>query len=307
MIINDYPLVAIISMGHTGSRLLSQILQANGIFMGRRTCVPGEDSKFGITNDAEFEQSALTYALGLDRNRLPDLLIKRLKDFENDIFNKPATTYLLKNRLKNVVFGKSEYIYSRPSNTWAYVIKNAIASSMYADALLQVEKKYKKIYFIHLTRNLNDYLKSGIAKGTRGIPRPIYLDYANNFLNDYNKYLWFGSTDPIVNLSGKSIELRKLSAIELEKNRMLLESELWAQCNYRAISLKNKDALYLQIKFEDLLQDSSKVSKQLSNFFDRDIKIKKGNIDTSRFSEIIMPEGCSEFAYEVQTKLGYNI
>ncbi len=83
MLPSQYPVVVVVSLGHSGSRLLVRILDDSGILMGRRRGRTGEDEYLWsrLAWSDHFRRAYLLYALQDTREDMEKLLVRTLARF----------------------------------------------------------------------------------------------------------------------------------------------------------------------------------------------------------------------------------
>jgi len=307
--IKDLPFIIVLCMGHSGSRMLVNILHDSGVYMGRYRSSIGEDNYNWslLLSSEEMKNAYLRYYRENNKEDIIELLINKFNDFQHELIHKPGSIKSLSKKLKFKLGISTIHVKEIPENLKAYGFKNVTGSVLIADALVDFVKDLgieKNTYFIHLSRELGNWLQSGYKKGTKGIPRYIF-DPRGEFDKPANRYLWFNSTESIVYLpNGEELDLLNISSDELIKHREYLESLLWANSNKRLFDLKDKVSNFHHVRFHEILEQPEKTADELSAFLGFEMKMKQ-RLDRSRVSKYIS-EQISEQSKILAVELGYN-
>jgi hypothetical protein len=306
----DLPIVCVLTSGGSGSRLLTQILDYNNIFMGIVRGKTGEDEfTWSRLLRSEAFKNEIVKSYKKEENNIESLLYNELERYTNHIFLKGKDENLIRFKFRDKVLKAEQKVVSVPKKLKGIGFKNATNSTIYPEFFGNMVKSKglkNKIYFIHLTRHLNPWLKSGIAKGTIGVKRPIFNPYRSNFSDDFNKVLWFNSLNKDLKIGNEIFDIHNVDDDWRLKNREYIESLLWMNSQKRCLSIKQMGLNYLHIKLEEILSNPETVRDDLSNFLNIPITIPDEYLNKKKlvFDEII-PEGFDNDVVRILKMLNY--
>ncbi|MFC2100986.1 hypothetical protein ACFLRZ_04065 [Bacteroidota bacterium] len=310
MDLDNLQLVVVGCLGHSGSRLLVNILEDNGIYMGRYRSTIGEDEVIWskLLADPSLNEAYIKFINGVDKTSIKELLKKTFSQYQSSILNKPGFLTNLKVHFRQRYTNSTTYIKNPPSELLGYGFKNATGSLLIIEAFFELLNELQleqNTCFIHLSRELGNWLESGYKKGTRGVPRYIYSP-RGNFKDEAIRYLWFNSTNEIIKKNdGKEWNIAEASITEIEENREFIESLLWANSNKRMLEIGKKASHFLHLRYNEILLNPENTAETLSTFFNRKFTINR-KLDKTRITEY-KPEIIPELAKEISEKLGYKL
>lgn len=304
------PLIIIATASHSGSRLLTRVLDNAGIYMGRYRFRIGDDEReWSLASwHAEFRRSRLRYALGGEQTPLMEFVERRFDDWEKGMLT-PSLTNRMRRYVKSRVSRTGEYQVRRPTPQTGIGFKTAIGSVMLLEPLRELlfgRQRLEDTYFIHLTRNVGSWLESGHANGTKGIPRPLLLPFANNFSDDYIRYCWFNSVDRFVELAGgEQLDLLTVTTKNLMAHREYLESMFWENLVRRAAEFSEQVPNFYHVRFEDLVTDPEETCEKLGEFLDLKVHPVAG-MEPKRASSVPMPNDLHPAVGDTMRAMGYE-